>query len=74
MAEVIRTINAEGVTVLLVEHNMRVVMNISHDILVLNFGRAIAEGEPAAVRAQPEVIAAYLGSDDEHPAHGTARA
>ena len=74
VAEVIRTINAEGVTVLLVEHNMRVVMNISHDILVLNFGRVIAEGEPAAVRAQPEVIAAYLGSADEHPAHGTARA
>ena len=63
VAEVIRAINAEGVTVLLVEHNMRVVMAISHDILVLNFGRRIAEGEPAAVRAHPEVIAAYLGTD-----------
>ena len=65
VAEVIRAINAEGVTVLLVEHNMRVVMAISHDILVLNFGRRIAEGEPAAVRAHPEVIAAYLGTDAE---------
>ena len=65
VADVIRTINAEGVTVLLVEHNMRVVMSISHDILVLNFGRSIAEGEPAAVRAHPEVIAAYLGTDVE---------
>jgi branched-chain amino acid transport system ATP-binding protein len=63
VAEVIRSINAEGVTVLLVEHNMRVVMSVSHDILVLNFGRRIAEGEPAAVRAHPEVIAAYLGAD-----------
>jgi branched-chain amino acid transport system ATP-binding protein len=63
IAEVIRSINAEGVTVLLVEHNMRVVMSVSHDILVLNFGRRIAEGEPSAVRAHPEVIAAYLGSD-----------
>jgi len=41
---------------------MRVVMSLSHDILVLNFGRRIAEGEPAAVRAHPEVIAAYLGT------------
>ena len=48
VAEVIRAINAEGVTVLLVEHNMRVVMSVSHDILVLNFGRRIAEGQPAA--------------------------
>ena len=63
VADVVRAINAEGVTVLLVEHNMRVVMSISHDILVLNFGRSIAEGEPAAVRAHPEVIAAYLGTD-----------
>ena len=62
VADVIRTINAEGVTVLLVEHNMRVVMSVSHDILVLNFGLRIAEGEPAAVRAHPEVIAAYLGT------------
>ena len=62
VAEVVRAINAEGVTVLLVEHNMRVVMSLSHDILVLNFGRRIAEGEPAEVRAHPEVIAAYLGT------------
>jgi branched-chain amino acid transport system ATP-binding protein len=62
VSEVIRTVNAEGVTVLLVEHNMRVVMSVSHDILVLNFGRRIAEGEPAAVRANQDVIAAYLGA------------
>jgi branched-chain amino acid transport system ATP-binding protein len=62
VAEVIRTINAEGVTILLVEHNMRVVMSVSHDILVLNFGRRIAEGSPAEVRAHPGVIQAYLGA------------
>ncbi len=62
VARAIEAINAEGVTVLLVEHNMRVVMRVSHDILVLNFGRRIAEGAPAAVRAHPDVIAAYLGT------------
>lgn len=63
VARTIEAINAEGVTVLLVEHNMRVVMRVSHDILVLNFGRRIAEGTPAQVRAHPDVIAAYLGAD-----------
>ena len=62
VARTIQTINAEGVTVLLVEHNMRVVMSVSHDILVLNFGRRIAEGSPEQVRRHPEVIQAYLGT------------
>ncbi len=66
IAGVIRDINAQGVTVVLVEHNMRLVMAISHDILVLNFGRRIAEGSAAAIRAEPAVIEAYLGRDDGH--------
>ena len=48
-------------SMLLVEHNMTLVMAVSDRIVVLDFGRKIAEGEPAAVRANPEVVAAYLG-------------
>ncbi len=64
IGDLIGRLNARGVTVLLVEHNMRLVMNISHDILVLNFGRKIAEGTADAVRGNRDVIEAYLGQED----------
>jgi branched-chain amino acid transport system ATP-binding protein len=51
-----------GVTVLLVEHHMSLVMSISDRVVALNFGRKIAEGTPAEVRAHPELIKAYLGT------------
>ncbi len=61
--QLIRKIAADGVTVILVEHNMRLVMGVSDHILVLDYGRKLAEGTAAAIRANPDVIAAYLGSD-----------
>ena len=63
ITELIRRIAAGGVTVLLVEHDMKMVMNISDHILVLDYGRTLAEGTPAEVRANPRVVAAYLGTE-----------
>jgi branched-chain amino acid transport system ATP-binding protein len=58
----IRSVRGQGVTVLLVEHDMRVVMGLSDTVIVLNHGAVIAEGPPAAIQTHPEVVRAYLGT------------
>ena len=68
MVRLIGAINAGGVSVLLIEHNMRAVMSLSHRIVVLSFGEKIAEGPPRAIAADRRVIEAYLGEEYVHPA------
>ena len=62
MMQLMFKLRADGVTILIVEHDMRAIMGLCDKITVMNFGRLLTEGSPEDIRSHPEVVAAYLGS------------
>jgi len=60
----VRQLNKEGITFLIVEHLMKVIMDLSHRVIVLDFGQMIAQGTPQEISKNPAVLAAYLGKEE----------
>ena len=69
-ARLIRRVNDAGTTIVVVEHDMSFVMGLCRTIVVMNYGRRIAEGRPDEIRNDPAVVAAYLGVDEDAGTHG----
>jgi branched-chain amino acid transport system ATP-binding protein len=72
LGELLRKVAAEGVAVLLVEHDVELVMSVSETVYVLDFGRILTVGTPAQVQSDPEVRAAYLGTEEPDPSSPSA--
>jgi branched-chain amino acid transport system ATP-binding protein len=70
LARLLRAMNAAGVTILVVEHNMALVMDVAEEVFVLDAGRLIARGTPAEVRSDERVIHAYIGAHPEDAKRG----
>jgi branched-chain amino acid transport system ATP-binding protein len=64
LAKLVGRLRDRGITVLVVEHDMGLVMNVSDEVVVLSYGEKIADAEPRAVQKHPEVIRVYLGEED----------
>ncbi|MGE4334430.1 MAG: ATP-binding cassette domain-containing protein [Pigmentiphaga sp.] len=69
LGQVLKQLREEGMSILLVEHDMEFVMELTNHLVVMDFGTKLAEGPPAEIQTNPAVLEAYLGGVDEEPAH-----